>query len=179
MNCPNCGADNDAEARFCAECGTPLDNVVVETAKVEQVFNEADEEMTIISASGELAAEAKTLTVDQAEVVATEEDADKVEEVDDDGLEDVPEPSPPPSTPSPADSGGNDEDGGGMDLGGGDDDGSGNNRTLIIVGIVVLLVLLLCCCCSVLVGVAVGSDPNVIEDLMREITMQSVYSVLV
>lgn len=176
MNCPNCGAKNDADARFCAECGTPLDDVVVETAKVEQVFDETSEDMTIMSASGGAAAGAKTLAVDQAKVVAVAEDIDNAETVDDDDSASEPESSPPsPSSPATADAGGGDQNGDGMDPGGGDGDSGGSNRTLIIVGVIVLVFLLLCCCCSVLIGVAIGSDPGAIEDLIEEIAMLSVY----
>jgi|GEM_PF-1648633 len=172
MNCPNCGAKNEAEARFCAECGTPLDDVVVETAKVEQVFDETSEDMTIISTPSEAAAEAKTLAVDQAKVVAGVEEGDEKDDAEtgsNDDLPSEPESSPPPSTPSPTAAGGGDQNGGGVDLGG-DSNGGSNNRTLIIVGVVVLVLLLLCCCCSVLIGAAIGSDPNTIQNLMGEIS---------
>jgi len=36
--------------------------------------------------------------------------------------------------------------------------------------VVVLVLLLLCCCCSVLIGAAIGSDPNTIQNLMGEIS---------
>lgn len=171
MNCPNCGAENDAEARFCAECGTPLDDVVVETAKVEQVFDDTSEDMTILSTPSEAAAEAKTLAVDQAKVVAGVEEGDEKDDAEtggDDDLPSEPEASPPPSTPLPS-AGGGDQNSGGMDLGaGGDSDSGSSNRTLIIVGVIILVLLLLCCCCSVLIGAAIGSDPNTFENLMRE-----------
>ena len=96
MNCPNCGAKNDADARFCAECGTPLDNAVLKAAKVEEAFEEADEEKTIISAASDMAVEAKTLAVDQAEVVAAVEEVNNTEEADDDGSTAEPESSSPP-----------------------------------------------------------------------------------
>ena len=169
MNCPNCGAKNEAEARFCAECGTPLDDVVVESAKVEQAFDETSED---ISTSSEAAAEAKTLAVDQASVVATTEEVNSTETVDDGDSSSTPESSPPP--PAPADAGGGDHNGG-MDLGGGDGDSGGSNRTLIIIGVVVLALVLLCCCCSVLIGAAIGSDPGAIEDLIEEIALLPIY----
>lgn len=177
MNCPNCGAKNDADARFCAECGTPLDNAVLEAAKVEG-FEEADEEQTIISTADEIAVEAKTLTVDQAEVMAAVEEVDNTEEADDEGSTSEPESSSPPLESAPAGAGGDDQNGGGMD--GEDGSGeSGSNRTLIIVGVIVVVVLLLCCCCSVLVGGVVGSDPGAVEDLIEEISMLPVYLPLI
>ncbi len=33
-DCPNCGAKNEAEARFCAECGTPLEGQVNEVVAI-------------------------------------------------------------------------------------------------------------------------------------------------
>ena len=171
MNCSNCGAENDVDAHFCAECGTPLDNVAVETAKAEHVFSDTDEDATIMSAPGEIAMEAKTLAVGQTNMVADVEDANNAEEVDDDSSSSEPESPPSSSGASPADAGSGDQDGDGMDHGGGGGDGQkGSNRTMIIVGAIVL-VLFLCCCCSVLVGGVVGSDPDMIEDLIEKIAM--------
>lgn len=172
MNCSNCGAKNDVEARFCAECGTPLDDVVVETAKVERVFEKTSEEATIISTTGKVTGDVKTLTVDHAKVVASVDDTDNTEEVDDNDASSGPEDtSPPPSVPALAGNGG-DQNGNRMDLGGGGDEGrGGSNRTWIIVGVIVLVVLVLCCCCSVLIGGWIGSNPDAIDDLIREITM--------
>ena len=164
MNCPSCGAENDVDARFCAECGTPLENQAVEAAKAGQVFDAGDEDATIMSTPGELAAEAKTMTVDQAKVAASlDEEAAPAATLE-------PEPSPPPPpVPTPGSSM-DDQSGSSSD----DGDSGSNRRMMIIIGVIILLVLC-CCCCSVAVGGVIGSDPNSFEDLMREFTMLPAY----
>ena len=132
MNCPTCGAENDADAHFCAECGTPLENQDIETTIAGQTFTVADNDMTIISTSDQLAVEqAKTVSVDHSQV------ADALVEAEENGEGDTPsgiesEPPPPPSiNVPPAGDGGND----GPPVVGeviSDDDKGGSNKTMII-----------------------------------------------
>lgn len=166
MNCPTCGAENEADARFCAECGSPLEDQAAEAIKAERVFSQVDEDATIISSAGLLAEEeAKTLAVDQAQLSAALEDASAGAPSDD-----APEPEPeaaPPAQPVAGGSGGNQ---GGSSFSGGGESGGGKNRTMIIVAIVAI-VLLCCCCCSLVVGGAIGSDPELLEDIMDELSL--------
>ena len=48
MNCPTCGAENEADAHFCAECGAPLETQ--DSAPVE------DDDLTIMSTVSEVSA---------------------------------------------------------------------------------------------------------------------------
>jgi hypothetical protein len=171
MNCSNCGATNDADARFCAECGAPLENEDVEATIAGQVFLDADNDETILSTPGMLAAEeAKTVSVDQTILADAQEDAPAPLE---------PEYTLPPSAASSTPTGFTDDDGseGGDDGEDGrssaNDAGGGNRRTIIIISVVVLLVILCCCCCSIAVGTQI--DPNNIEDLLREFTLLPTY----
>jgi len=177
MNCPTCGAQNEADARFCAECGTPLENQEIEAAKAEQVFDDSDEDKTILSSPADLAAEqAKTLTVDEAKLAAALDEGEEAAPAS--------QPSPSPETPAsepelepePAGPGsGSGGESGGADSSGGE---SGGNRKMIIIGAVVLL-LLFCCCCSVAIGGAIGSDPDAFEDILRDLTALPVSLLLV
>ncbi len=138
MNCQNCGAKNEAEASFCAECGAPLEGQV----GVVQPLEDGDDQ-TILSMPSQLAdEEAKTVAVTQEEV-AEAEAAAPVE----------PEPDLPPPPVSPA---------------GGSGDGGGGLFTQrnIIIAVVVLLVL--CCCCfglSVAVGSSSEVFEEIIREL--------------
>ena len=44
MNCPNCGAANEPDARFCAECGAPLkgpageEDIIIKPEQVRRVL---------------------------------------------------------------------------------------------------------------------------------------------
>lgn len=164
MNCPTCGAENEADARFCAECGSPLEDQAAEAIKAERVFSQVDEDATIISSAGLLAEEeAKTLAVDQAQLSAALEDASAGAPSDD-----APEPEPaPPAQPAAGGSSGNQ---GESSFSGGGESGGGKNRTMIIVAIVAI-VLLCCCCCSLVVGGAIGSDPELLEGIIDELSL--------
>jgi len=125
MNCPTCGAKNEAEARFCAECGAPLENQA--DTPVE------DEDMTIMSTVSEVSEEAKTASVTQEDVA---ELAAEMEQAEDAQFE--PETSSPPPITGEVVSG---------------DSGGGNNtQRYIVIGLLVFLVL--CCCCCVLASIA-------------------------
>jgi hypothetical protein len=188
MNCPTCGAANDADARFCAECGTPLENQDIEATMVGQVIEPADNDMTIMSTAKDLAAEAKTMSVDEAEVANFLADTEaetppapstpppltppdppaaQVPESDfkgallpDEPVEElVSDPSPPPPS---AGTGG----------------GGGNRKTImIIVGAVLFFALVLCCCCSMAIGGALN-DPDV-QDILQDLSSLPFESLLI
>lgn len=128
MNCPNCGADNETEARFCVECGTPLENQLDAASSLEE-----GDDLTIISQVSAVAEDAKTVSVTQDDVAAASAEPE-VEA----------EPPPPPSPPLSR---------GGSDGG----QGWANQRNLIIIAIVVLIILC-CCCGTLGVAATAGSD---------------------
>ena len=162
MNCPTCGAENEADARFCAECGTSLESEAVAAAKASQAFEEPDGDATIMSMPGDLASEARTLAVDQAQVAAALENNNE----EPPAPEAEAEPVSSIVEPAPVDTGG---DFGGSSVGGsGDGNGQDNRRMWIIIGVVVALVLC-CCCCSIAIGGSIGSDPEILEDIMGEL----------
>jgi hypothetical protein len=150
MNCPNCGAENEAEARFCAECGTPLDaQPEVESTPPEA----AGEDQTILSSGPLVAEDAKTVSVTQDDVaVAGAEPEVEVES-----------PSSPEESSPPAEA---------LPKGGSASSGPGwaSQRNLIIIAVVVLV--LLCCCCLTL-GLLGTAFSDVFEDIMYEFGMRS------
>ena len=87
MYCQNCGAENEAGARFCVECGTPLESEAVASPPP---LVEEDADRTILTSAPRVAEEAKTVSVTQAEVVAAAADAPSAEV-----LCDLPSPSAP------------------------------------------------------------------------------------
>lgn len=144
MNCPNCGAENEAGARFCVECGAPLETQVNLPSQPPEM-DDRDDDRTIMSSFGRLAEEAKTVAVTQEQLSAAEAEVASA-------FERGPEPEVIPPTPRPI--GGSGGDGGSF---GGGNGGGGQNwmsRRNIIIAIVVLVVL--CCCCSGLVGISVA-----------------------
>jgi hypothetical protein len=176
MNCPTCGAQNDADARFCAECGTPLENPDVEATIIGQKFDMfddlADDDMTIMSTPARLAEEAKTLAVDPdamaaafqpepapasltdsarvAMLPATPPEADEP---------DSPRASRPSPTPPPAAAEGK---------------SGGSKKILMTVGSIILFIVILCCCCSMIIVGRLLSDPTALEDLMRQFQLGSI-----
>lgn len=183
MNCPTCGAENEADAHFCAECGTPLENQDIETTIAGQAFVEDDSDMTIMSTPGQLAAEqAKTVSVDHSEVAdvmgqeGAESEPPPSVESEPPPIASTPPPPPPPVSAPPADDG----DGDGPVVGEVvSDDKGGSNKTMMIVGIIVGVLLLCCCCCSVGTGASLGSDPEIMEDIIRELSFVPNYLVFI
>jgi hypothetical protein len=178
-NCPVCGAENEAEARFCAECGAPLgddDNEATMVGRVK-VFpgpEENDEnERTILSNFFRSTEEAETLTVDQAEIRATRAEAPSQAS--------APPPSrpeadiPPVSAPPPFErpvvevppvSSGRGE--GSLPP---VETGGRKNNWPMIIGIALVVLLLCCCCFSILVGSLLASDPTIMDDLTGELSI--------
>lgn len=157
MNCPNCGAENEAGARFCVECGAPLETQVNLPSQPPEM-DDMDNDRTIMSSFGRLAEEAKTVAVTQEQLAAAEAEVASA-------FERGPEPEAIPPTPLPIG-------GSGGSAGGGGSFGSGNgggsqgwmSRRNIIIAIVVLVVL--CCCCSGLVGISVALSGE-FDDLLE------------
>ena len=125
MNCPNCGAKNEAEARFCAECGTPLEG------QVNEVVAE-DDDRTIMSSVKQISEEAKTVSVSQSDLADLSADMAQAEDAEFE--------TETPAPPSDEATGGGSSQGGGL-----------FTQRNIIITVVVLLIL--CCCCALLAGI--------------------------
>lgn len=146
MNCRNCGAENEPEARFCAECGAPLEREIGSTQPLE----DEDEDRTIFSATSQIAEQAKTVSVTQEDVATARAEAETASPA---GSE--PAPAGPSATGAPGSEGGGRE---------------WLNQRNIIIAVVVLLVL--CCCCFFLsLGIYLASSGALenISGIMRPI----------
>ena len=124
MNCPNCGAENEAEARFCAECGTPLEGPANEVVA-------EDDDRTIMSSVKQISEEAKTVSVSQADLADLNADIAQAEDAEFE--------TETPAPPSGESTGGSSQGGGVF------------TQRNIIIAVVVLLIL--CCCCALLAGI--------------------------
>lgn len=161
MNCPNCGAANEPDARFCAECGAPLKGPAGEEDIIIVEPPPEDADRTIFSSRAELEVEEATPVTETEETFVAE--VEEFPEIPDTppayeagyGSQQEPadyeagysrEPEFEPGPPSPPES----------LTGGGAGPGFWTQRNIIIVAVVVLL--LLCCCCAALaIGGALGS----------------------
>lgn len=157
QHCPTCGAENEDEAQFCAECGAPLD--------VEAEAVPVDDEPTLLSTNISELIEAQRTEVfegnngedDEATIqISSEEIIEAVAE----------EPSQPGSPPLPSD--GNTTSG--TEAGGSNGWMSQRN---IIIAIVVLLVL--CCCFFAIVS---GGLVAFSEEFAQAISRPGVFSLL-
>lgn len=165
MNCPTCGAANDPDARFCAECGTPLENQDIEATISGQLIQPDEEDATVVSTLKDLAAQDKTLAVDQAQV------ADALAEAESEVV--PPGPSSPPPLESPAEP---------VDVEpvtpppdrpesaspppAAAQNGDSKKKTWLIIGIIAALAILLCCCCSLVIGGVLG-NPDTVQNIMQ------------
>ncbi|MBN1991787.1 MAG: zinc ribbon domain-containing protein [Anaerolineae bacterium] len=86
MNCPTCGAANEPEARFCAECGAPLESQTDRPVE--------DDDRTILSTVSQISEEAKTVAVTQEDIAELEADLEQAGEYKSEP------PSPPPASPA-------------------------------------------------------------------------------
>lgn len=160
MNCPNCGAENDADARFCAECGTPLDQQDADETIAGRNVDLADNDMTMISTRPDLGAQEKTMRVDQEQLAAAAEAGPAVPPSE-------PEIPPPPAgdvmSDVPRESGSSQP---------GNLGGIRSNRNLFIALGVVLILMLCCCCASIFIGITFAED---IERLMGQLASLNSY----
>jgi len=133
QHCPNCGAENNEEAQFCAECGAPLDT--------ENEVVEVDDDPTLLSTNiSELIEAQKT------EIFEGSSDEDDGATIQISSAEIVEATAQEPQTPPPAPSG-DEGDNGGTEVA---SSGGWMTQRNIIIAIVVLLVL--CCCFFAIVG---------------------------
>ena len=174
MNCPACGAPNEADAQFCAECGSLLENNEIEATIAgqkwpvdsESVGSAADEPAVASQSdvSSDLPAETETETIDQAaSPPAVPESDDQPEELlavpveDQPTIPESPEIVEPLAEPLPKETPA-------------DVDGAGGRKGRFIMGGVVLLFIIICCCCSVFAGAIIGvltseSGQEILRDL--------------
>ena len=160
MNCPNCGAANDEEARFCAECGTPLeDQIDDEAAMAGELIIDEESDRTIPAFNRQVPERARTVMMTQDDMAVAVETASTIGVQAAAMSEEDFEPEfseAPPGDVYP---------GGEAGAGGGN-----QQRTLIIIGVVAALLLCCCCFCAISIGSVLGSDPELIEDIIRELS---------
>lgn len=140
MNCPNCGAENDAGARFCASCGTPLESQIERPSYAPE--DESDQ--TILSGMSRVVEEAKTVSVTPDQLAEAEA-----------GMSSSYSYEPDLASPSSSQYNGSSNDGGG---------GFFTTRNIIIMVVVVIILLMGCCCCSLLIG-GILAQPDIYENL--------------
>ena len=180
MNCPTCGAENSEDAQFCRECGSQLEEQELPPAVA--VASEFDGDATLISTS--LSAfipdepDPTTETVPPpapfneehtppasrpvSPVVDTTPEPTATDIQDDSVAANASQRTPPADTAPVLDA-----------------NKRGSSRQLIVLVGSLVGVLLLCCCCSLLVGALLGSDPEVIEDIIDELSTLPAYLPLI
>jgi hypothetical protein len=144
MICPNCGAENEVGARFCVECGAPLENQIILPDRPPE--DDDDDDQTILSSASYIAEQAKTMAVTQDQLAAAEAEAASVFDSE------PPKPDRIPTPPTGTSSG---SQGGGQGL---------MTQRNIIIAVVVILVLL-CCCCTLIIG-SILAQPGVLENII-------------
>jgi hypothetical protein len=172
--CSNCGAENEAEAQFCAECGTPLD-------LADEATPATDDDQTLLSANvDDLAESQKTEIFKQDDTQATPEtnEEDIIEGIASEASPSNPAPvitidrpiqsetPPPPMTPTPPPP---------IPTEGGFNSFM-SQRNLIIIGVIVLVLLCCCCCSPILISVLFSEE---IDDAIREMSYLANYLSLV
>lgn len=159
MICPNCGAENEVGARFCVECGAPLEDQIILPDRPPEADDD-DDDRTIMSSASYIAEQAKTMAVTQDQLAAAEAEAASVFDS---------EPPKPDRIPTPPAGTGSGSQGGGQGL---------MTQRNIIIAVVVILVLL-CCCCALSIGAIIGSDPNAFENIISGLSRLSTVLLLV
>lgn len=174
MNCPACGAPNEADTQFCAQCGSPLENDEIEATIAGQKFLVDSEPVdpTVpepatapeADSSSDLTVAAETIMVDQIpppaglpesddqpdEPLPSSTENEPVTPKSPETAEALAEP-PPNETPAGA-------------------NGAGDRKIRFIVGGVALFLIIICCCCSVFVGAMFGiltSEAG--QEILREL----------
>jgi len=128
MNCPNCGAENEPEVRFCVECGTPLEGQPVPPP----IENDDDNDKTIMSSLPLVAEEAKTVAVSSDDILAAAGEPDiEVESYSSTPAYEVSSPAYGSVDATPA----------------GGDLAPPKKRNYLLIAIIAFIVL--CCCCAV------------------------------
>lgn len=161
MNCPICGAKNEADARFCAECGASLEEQFEAKTPSSESY---DTDQTILSGSTMATTQPleSSQPVDkmaQTEYMGNQPPVDIKTEPSPPGpeayydYEAASEPAPHPPLPTNGDKG---------------------NRSLLIV---VVVLLLLCCCCTAtaIIGWSLWTYG---DQLVEELSLIPVYSYL-
>lgn len=172
MNCPACGALVEADAQFCAECGSPLENSETEATIVAQTWTVdaksadplVDKPVTAPETAdddGDLSpVTVETPVDDQSPSPTTLPETDtQPDEPQRSSSKDEPEPrepsdtaeAPPKETPS-------------------GENGGSNRKIRLIVGGVALLLIIILCCCSVIVGALFGiMESELGHEILREL----------
>jgi hypothetical protein len=147
MNCPNCGAENEPEVRFCVECGTPLESQAVPLSIEDDDANDR----TILSSMPLVAEEAKTVAVSSDDVLSAVGEPDIVVESFSDRPA-VEESGPAYGSVDAAPLGG--------------DVAPPKKRNYLLIAIVAFIVL--CCCCG---ASAIGfmAASGALEEIMYEL----------
>ena len=172
MKCPNCGAENDADAFFCVACGDPLESQDTDEVIEGQFFDDSDDEPTILSSRDEIFAQMQAMGLDDQSQSTSDQESDEIDSTDE-SLPLEPEAPSPPSRgslageQSPSDDAGSDQNRGSQG-----NQGNKNRTLYIVIGSIVVL-LLLCCCCSAVIGSVIGSDPEILEEIEDLISLNT------
>ena len=181
MNCPACGAPNETDAQFCAECGSPLENNETEATIAGQKWSidpesadpGIDEPVTVSEAdenTGDLPVVPESTVVGQFPSPTTPpEPDDQPDEPSPSSIEDEAELPESPETAEPEAEVSPKEVSPGAN-------GGSSRKVGFIVGVVALLFIIICCCCSVFVGAMFGLLTSELgQEILRELGAISVH----
>ncbi len=158
MNCPTCGAPNDVDARFCAECGTPLESQEPAPASRPPALPAYDNDATIYSAPRDFAAEAKTVAVSQSDVVDRLKSEAPPAPASPEPPAAPPAVEPPPAEFWPPASAGTTTPPAAAAT------GNSKKKMWLMIGVGVVVLAIACCCCSTIVGGVLG-NPDTLNSL--------------